>query len=89
MMLAAWSALHSLDSGPKVLSGTVSVVNAQSTKFCLTPDGEDEWCGRLAMSGGTPVKVGQKVAVIVTSLDTEPDGAMQIATLVPPELSLK
>lgn len=86
VMLAGWRLVTA--DPTQVMSGVVSVVNAQGTKFCFTPDSGDVWCGRLATSGNEPVTVGQTVTVVVTSVDTQPGGALGIGTVVPAGLTV-
>jgi hypothetical protein len=86
-VLLAWRALGS--TGSQMLHGTVSIVNAQGTKFCVTQEGQDQWCGMLAAPGGTSVSAGQQVTVLVSSVDTVTDGQISIGTVVPDEFVVK
>lgn len=71
--LAGFASWRALNSGPDVLHGTVALVNANGSKFCVTQEsGGDQWCGALATSGGEPPTVGQTVTVLVNTVDTDP-----------------
>lgn len=82
VLLAALAGWRVWTAGPTLLRGTVAVVNAQGTKFCVTPGSGEQWCGRLATSGA-PVSVGQNVTVVVSSLEADPGGTLTIGTVVP------
>ncbi len=88
MALTGWRALTA-SSGAHIVKGVVSVVSAQGTKFCFTPETGEDWCGRLATSGSASVAVGQKVTVLVSTVDADPGGTLSIGTVVPAEFSVK
>lgn len=85
--LLAWRAVSG--AGQQVLHGTVSIVNAQGTKFCVTQPGQDQWCGLLATPGGTSVSTGQQVTVLVSSVDAASEGEIEIGTLIPKDFAVK
>jgi hypothetical protein len=44
---------------------------------------------RAGAPGGTSVRAGQQVTVLVSSVDTVPDGQISIGTVVPDEFVVK
>ncbi len=86
-VLAGW---HALTAGPGVLHGSVALVNADGSKFCVDPeDGGDQWCGALSTSGSEPPSVGQKVTVLVNTVEAEPQGSLTIGTVIPARFTVR
>ncbi|GAA2163079.1 hypothetical protein FHX52_0127 [Humibacillus xanthopallidus] len=86
LAVVGWRALK---DRPTVLAGTVALVNADGTKICVAPQSGEQWCGRLATSGAAVPTVGQKVTVIVNTVDADPNGPLNIGTVVPAGFTLK
>ena len=80
---------HAASSGPELLVGTVAIVSDDGSKACVRPDSGEQWCGRLATSGGETVTVGERVTLLVETVDTDPDGQLVLGTVVPAGFTLR
>jgi hypothetical protein len=86
VLALAWMLARAV-GGPdtRVTTGVVGIVNAFQSSVCIIEDGSGEqWCGPLAVSGD-PIAAGQRVTMVISTLQSKDYPALEFGTVVPPK----